>query len=94
MNNGTTYYTDEIHDVLLNGIADIDIRRKALSILWHSKRAVNDIIAFVEWCEIACNAHPAGYQLVSTGIFIYMHVVGMVVYFIMLFILHLLHSGV
>ena len=40
MNNGTTYYTDEIHDVLLNGIADIDIRRKALSVLWHSKCAV------------------------------------------------------
>ena len=35
---GETYYTDEmIRDVLLQGIADVDIRREALSVLGFEK---------------------------------------------------------
>ena len=46
---GQTYYTDEmIRDVLLDGIADTDIRREALSVEGIQRRPINDIIAFVE----------------------------------------------
>ena len=58
--NGETYYTDErIRDVLLSGIADIDIRREALSSENIHHRPINEIIAFVEAREIARNASPS-----------------------------------
>ena len=57
---GQTYYTDErIRDVLLNGIADMDIRREALSSENIHNRPINDIISFVEAREIARNASPS-----------------------------------
>ena len=60
MINGETYYTDErIRDVLLNGIADIDIRREALSSDNIHDKPINEIIAFIEACEIARNASPS-----------------------------------
>ena len=52
--NGEVYYTDEvIRDVLLNGIADIDIRRDALSADDIQEKPVTDVIAFVENKETA-----------------------------------------
>ena len=46
---GSTYYTDEvIKDVLLNGIADSDIRREALSTEGMLAKSINQIVAFVE----------------------------------------------
>ena len=57
---GETYYTDEmIRDVLLQGIADVDIRREALSVLGIQQYPLNDIVAFVETRETARNANPA-----------------------------------
>ena len=56
---GITYYTDErMRDVLLNGIADVDIRREALSCNDILQRSINDVIAFVEAREVARNANP------------------------------------
>ena len=56
---GEVYYTDEvIRDVLLNGIADVDIRRDALSADDIQTRPVTDVIAFVENKETARNANP------------------------------------
>ncbi len=56
---GTTYYTENrIRDVLLNGIADMDIRREALSVDNIHNRSINEVIAFVEGREIARNANP------------------------------------
>ena len=56
---GTTYYTDErLRDVLLNGIADLDIRREALSVNDIQQRSIREIIGFVESREIARNANP------------------------------------
>ena len=55
---GETYYTDEvIRDVLLNGVADTDIRREALSVEGIQKQSINDIIAFVETRETARDAN-------------------------------------
>ena len=55
---GETYYTDEqAHDVLLNGIADTDIRREALSTI--ENETTNEIIAFVESRETARNANTS-----------------------------------
>ena len=42
-----------IRDVLLDGIADIDIRREALSVEGMQSKSVNDIIGFVESRESA-----------------------------------------
>ena len=66
--SGLTYYTDEmIRDVLLDGIADIDIRREAQSIEGMQTKPINDIIAFVESREKARNANqPSGLAAVST----------------------------
>ena len=56
---GKTYYTDEvIRDVLLNGVADSDIRREALSAEGMQVKAVTEVIAFIESREIARNANP------------------------------------
>ena len=51
--------TNVYGDVLLNGIADIDIRREALSSENIHDRPINEIIAFVETREIARNASPS-----------------------------------
>lgn len=57
---GDIYYTDEvIRDVLLNGIADIDIRRDSLSSDNIQTKPVTDVIAYVENKETARNAHPS-----------------------------------
>ena len=54
------YYTNEvIRDVLLNGIADLDIHRDALSTNNIQKRPLTEVIAFVENKETARNANPA-----------------------------------
>ena len=58
--SGHVYYTDEVvRDVLLNGIADVDIRREALSADGMQQKPVNDVIAFIETRETARNANPA-----------------------------------
>ena len=65
--HGKTYYTDErLRDVLLDGIADNDIRREALSVSDIHNKSINDIIAFVESREIARDANPgSGMSAVS-----------------------------
>lgn len=53
------YYTDEaIRDVLLNGIADSDIRRDALGAPDIQTKTVSDVIGLVEGKETARDAHP------------------------------------
>ena len=55
---GQTYYTDErIRDVLLHGIANVDIRIEPLSVQGIQQRSVPEIIAYVETREIARNAN-------------------------------------
>ena len=55
---GDVYYTDEvIRDVLLNGIADIDIRRDSLSSDNIQLKPVTEVIAYVENKETARNAN-------------------------------------
>ena len=50
-------YTEEtVRDVLLAGIADIDIRREALSTIGIQEKSLNDVISFVEGREMARNA--------------------------------------
>ena len=50
-------YTDEaIRDVLLSGIADVDIRREALSVEDMQCKSINEVTAFVEGKEMARNA--------------------------------------
>ena len=56
--HGETYYTDDaIRDVLLNGIADIEIRREALSSDGIQTKSIAETIAFVENRETARNAN-------------------------------------
>jgi len=66
--NGNVYHTDEIvRDVLLNGIADVDIRREALSAYSMQKKPINEVITFIESKETARNANPAsGVSAIST----------------------------
>ena len=55
-------YTQEtVRDVLLAGIADLDIRREALSTQDIQEQSINDVIAFDEGREMARNATPASY---------------------------------
>ena len=52
-------YTEEvIRDVLLAGIADVDIRRDALSMPGILDKTTNDVIAIIETREMARNATP------------------------------------
>ena len=56
----TADYTSEtVKDVLLAGIADLDIRREALSLRDIPKMSVNNVISFIEDCEMARNATPS-----------------------------------
>jgi hypothetical protein len=56
----TVNYTDEtIRDVLLTGIADLDIRREALGVEGSLLPTTNDVIGFVEGREMARNALPS-----------------------------------
>ena len=58
--SGHVYYTDEmVRDVLLNGIADIDIRREALSADGIQNKPITEVITFIENKEIARNANPS-----------------------------------
>ncbi len=58
--SGDVYYTnDAIRDVLLNGIADIDIRREALGTTDIQDMPINNVIAFIEGREMARNANPS-----------------------------------
>ena len=52
------YTTATVKDVLLAGIADLDIRREALSLKDIHKISINDVISFVEDREMARNANP------------------------------------
>ena len=57
---GQIYYTDEVvRDVLINGIADVDIRREALSADGMQKKPINEVIAFIESKETARNANSS-----------------------------------
>ena len=53
------YTTETVRDVLLAGIADLDIRREALSTLNMQHKTINEVIAFVESREMARNATPS-----------------------------------
>ena len=53
------YTTESVKDVLLAGIADLDIRREALSLREIPKMSINDVISFVEDREMARNATPS-----------------------------------
>ena len=48
-----------IRDVLIAGIADLDIRREVLGTSVILERAVNDVIALVESKDMARNALPS-----------------------------------
>lgn len=64
------YYTEQrIRDVLLDGIADIDIRREALSVEGIQSRSTNEIIHFVETRETARDANQAPDVLSNLSIF-------------------------
>ena len=64
--NGHTYYTDDaICDKLLNGIADIDIRRETLSSDGIKVKPVSQVVAFVESREIARSANLASSSSLS-----------------------------
>ena len=52
------YTTETVRDVLLAGIADLDIWREALGTHDIQNKSVNDVIAFVEGREMARNATP------------------------------------
>ena len=53
-------YTDHaIRDVLLNGIADAEIRRETLGTLNILTTSINDVVALVENKEMARNAQPS-----------------------------------
>ena len=65
----TVDYTDEaIRDVLLAGVADMDIRREVLGSQDIQAKEVNDVVAFVENKEMARNAlpNPSTLSAVST----------------------------
>ena len=65
-----TDYTDEmIRDVLLAGIADIDIRREALGTKDILQLGINDIISLVEGKEMARNALPSASSLSAMSSF-------------------------
>ena len=53
------YTVAMVRDVLLAGIADVDIRREALCSEFIQEKGVNDVIAFVEAREMARNATPS-----------------------------------
>ena len=57
------YTTETVKDVLLAGIADLDIRREALSLKEIHKMSINDVISFVEGREMARNATPVSTSL-------------------------------
>ena len=57
--NNVDYTSHVIRDVLLNGIADPDIRRDILGITDIITKPVNDVIALVENKEMARNALPS-----------------------------------
>lgn len=53
-------YTDNaIRDVLLNGLADTDIRREVLGTKDILTKPINDIVTLVEGKEMARNAFPS-----------------------------------
>ena len=52
------YKKESVRDVLLAGIADMDIRREALSTADMQEKSINEVIAFVESREMARNAMP------------------------------------
>ena len=56
-----------IRDNLLNGISDLDIRRKTLGTTDILTTSVNDVIALVESKEMARNAIPASSIFVSSA---------------------------
>ena len=57
------YTTETVKDVLLAGIADLDIRRDALSLQNIPTMSINDVISFVEGREMARNATPTSHSL-------------------------------
>ena len=63
------YTVESVRDVLLAGIADIDIRREALSTADMQKKGINDVIAFVESREMARNATPVSNTLSALSTF-------------------------
>ena len=57
-------YTEEvIRDVLLSGLADMEIRREALSISEMNDKSINKIISIIESKEMARNATPSASSL-------------------------------
>ena len=73
--SGDTYTEEAIWDVLLNGIADLDIRRDALSCDGIQKKSTNEVIVLVESKEVARNANPtnsvaalSGYKRLTTKV--------------------------
>ena len=60
------YTTETVRDVLLAGIADLDIRREALSMQNIQKKTLNEVISFVESREMARNATPCSMSALST----------------------------
>ena len=60
-------FTDSIiRDVLIAGIADLDIRREVLGTSAILERAVNDVISLVEGKEMARNALPSSASGISS----------------------------
>ena len=64
---GKVDFTDSIiRDVLISGIADLDIRREVLCTSAILARVVNDVISLVESKEIAMNALPSSASGISS----------------------------
>ena len=63
------YTNESVRDVLLAGIADVDIRREALSLPNVQKMSINDVIGFVETREMAIAATPADNSLSAVSSF-------------------------
>ena len=63
------YTIESVRDVLLAGIADIDIRREALSTVDMQNKSINDVIGFVESREMARNATPLSNTMSSLSTF-------------------------
>ena len=60
-------FTDSIiRDVLISGIADLDIRREVLGMRAILERAVNDVISLVEGKEMPTNSLPSSASGISS----------------------------
>ena len=61
------YVAVVIRDVLLNGVADIDIQCDAPSTDDIHKKSITDIISFIKICKTDCQPRFVYHRVVSTS---------------------------